>query len=186
MRPGERASTATSTAGNLSRDAGTWGFTLIELIVVVCIISMMLVFSFPLIRDVNLISDSEGDLADVIHLINDLKRRAMEDNTDYVLHVDSVSNRVWVTNSGMDDRAKQAAMEKSARLSGDLVVFDVEYPGGVTAGNNEYEIRFSKKGYSDFAMIHVMANGSNLTLRIEPFLSRLRILKSHVHFEDCM
>ncbi len=162
------------------------GFTLIELIVVISIITILLSFSFPVFRDIGLFSDASSQAGDIVRLINDLKKRAVEQNVDFLMHLDSGSGMVWVTDDAMEDEAKEMAKEKGVRLSDGLRLLDVEFPGIRQAGAREYRIRFKALGYSDFALIHMIEDEKNITLKIEPFLSRVQVLESHVYFEDCI
>lgn len=162
------------------------GFTLVELIVVVSIIATLLLFSFPVFRNRVLFSDSESQVGDIVCLINDLKKRAVVQNIDYLLHMDHGSGLVWVTNETMDDEAKEAAKEKGVLLSERIDIIDIEFPGIKRTGDVEHWIRFRKQGYSDFALIHVIENEKNITLKIEPFLPQVQLLNKHVYLEDCI
>lgn len=161
------------------------GFTLIELIVVISIIALLLLFSFPMFEGVRIVSHTDSQVGDVERLINDLKTRAIERNIDFTLHLDSGSGMVWVTDDAMDEDARRAAKENSARLSEKITISDVEFPEVRETGSREHQIRFSRLGYSDFALIHVIADHGNITIKIEPFLSRVLVQKGHVNFEDC-
>ncbi len=170
----------------MSKTKKTAGFTLIELMVVISIISILLLFSFPLFRDFNLFSDSTGQVGDIVRLINDLKKRAVEKHVDFVLHMDSGSGQVWVTDHAMEDEAEEAAKQKATQLSDKITLLDVEFPGNRETGIQEYQIRFKASGYSDFALIHIIEDEKNITLKIEPFLSQVQLLDEHVYLEDCI
>jgi len=170
----------------LSKDNKISGFTLIELIVVISIIAILLSFSFPVFRDISLFSDSTGQVGDIVRLINDLKKRAVEQNVDFILHLDSGSGMVWVTDVAMEDEARQTAKEKGVQFSNELILLDVEFPDTRETGAQEYQIRFNARGYSDFALIHMIEDEKNITLKIEPFLSQVQLLEDHVYFEDCI
>jgi len=149
------------------------------------ITAVLLLFSVPLFRDISLFSDSASQVGDIVRLINDLKNRAVEKNIDFMMHVDSKSGMVWVTDDSMDDAARQTAKEKGVLLSDGITVLDVEFPGIDEAGGEEYRIRFRKQGYSDFALIHLIENEKSITLKIEPFLSKVQVLDKHVYLKDC-
>ncbi len=42
----------------------------------------------------------------------DLKKRAVEQNIDFLLHIDTGSGMIWVADDTMDDEAREAAKEK--------------------------------------------------------------------------
>ena len=175
-----------STVGSLNKAKKISGFTLIELIVVISIAGTLLLFSFPLFSDLNLFSDSKGGVGDIVRLINDLKKRAVEQNIDFVLHIDTGAGMIWVADDTMDDEAREAAEEKGVHFSEDIYVLDVEFPGFKQRSDLKYQIRFKSQGYSDFALIHLTKDDKNITLKIEPFLSRVQLMDRHIYFDDCM
>ena len=184
--PEETAKIKISIAGSLNRYKKISGFTLIELIVVISIVATLLLFSFPVFRHTILFYDSAGQAGDIIRLINDLKKRAVAQNVDYLMHMDPGSGIVWVTNDNMDYEAKETAKEKAVPLSDKIEIVDVEFPGNKETDGMEHRIRFRKQGYSDFALIHIIESEKNITLKIEPFLSRVQLLNKHVYLEDCI
>lgn len=181
-----RAKTKMSTAGKSIKPSGLSGFTLVELTVVIVIISILLLFSTPLIRNLPLFSDAEGRTGDVIRLIQQLKKRSVEKNMDFFLHFDTGSNTLWITDETMGDDKKKEARQNSVRLSGYLSLVNVEFPDSPDTGSREYEIAFRKSGYTDFALIHIRDNKKNMTLKIEPFLPGVQLLDTHIHFENCI
>ncbi len=178
--------TEIETAGSLNKFRKISGFTLIELIVVISIAGTLLFFSFPLFSNFNLFSDSKGGSGDIVRLINDLKTRAVEQDIDFVLHIDAASAMLWVTNDAMGEKDRHAAQEKGVNLPEDLSVLDVEFLNFRQSGEPEYQIRFSKQGYSDFALIHITEGEKNITLKIEPFLFQVQFIDRHVYFDDCI
>ena len=158
---------------------------MIELIVVISIVAILLLFSFPMFKDLVLFSNSAGQTGDIVRLINGLKKRAVAQNMDYTMHMDPGSGMLWVTDEKMDDEAKKMAKETGVSLSEKINIIDVEFPGIKKTGNMEHKIQFKKQGYSDFALIHINEHKKNITLRIEPFLSQVQILNKYVSLEDC-
>jgi len=157
-----------------------------ELTVVIIIISILLLFSFPMLRNISLFSDPPGRTGDLVRLIQDLKKRAIEHHKDFYMHLDTGSETVWVTDETMNEAAKLSAKQNSTPLAGDLLIQGVETPGVTETAVREYEIAFKKEGYSDFALIHMIENKKRLTLKIEPFLTQVQLLDTHIHFEDCL
>ncbi len=182
--PVEKEKTKISTVGSLSNNNKISGFTLIELIVVISIISILFSFSFPLFKNITKPYDSEGKAADIVRLINDLKKRAIKLNLDFTMHIDTGLGMIWVTDESMDDEAKEEAEKNGKLLSEDILILNIEFPGIKTSGTEEYKIKFRKLGYSDFALIHIIEHEKNITLKIEPFLSKVQKLNKHVFFED--
>ena len=151
------------------------GFTLIELIAVIFLISLMLFFAIPRFKD------SRWIMAKVLTL----KERAVRDQKLYILHVNLDSNRLWMTNELMSEQELQDAAQNAYELPEDIQVLDVEYPYEEIISEGRADIHFYKRGYSDRAMIHVENNDNEqLSFLIEPFLSRIKVYEKYEGFEN--
>ena len=85
------------------------GFTLIELIVVISLISIMLFFAIPRFQR-NVLSDSTKEVSRWILLkIPNIKERAAREQKRYILHVNLDSNKLWITHEAMLQEAIQSA-----------------------------------------------------------------------------
>lgn len=178
--------TRTSTAGIWSKPVKTRGFTLIELIVVISLLSLLLLFSFPMISNVSIFKNTTGGTNDLIRLVNDLKKRAVQDNTDYLLHFDITAQTLWVTSEDMDDEQKEAARDDSVPMAENLSILGVEFKDDSSAAYDNPTIRFRKQGYSDFALVHLTRDQSDITLKVEPFLSQAQWFEQKILFTDCI
>ena len=161
------------------------GFTLIELIVVITLISLMLFFAIPRFQ-VDVLSDNTNKVSRWIMLkVHSLKEKAVREQKLYVLHISLDSNRLWVTSEIMSQEELQATEANGYELSNDINLLDVEYPDEEKISVGQADIYFYKKGYSDKAIIHI-SNDDNerRSFLIEPFLSRVRLYNKYIGFED--
>jgi len=161
------------------------GFTLIELIVVITLISLMLFFAIPRFQ-VDVLSDNTNKVSRWIMLkVHSLKEKAVREQKLYVLHISLDSNRLWVTSEIMSQEELQATEANGYELSDDINLLDVEYPDEEKISVGRADIYFYKKGYSDKAIIHI-SNDDNerRSFLIEPFLSRVRLYNKYIGFED--
>jgi prepilin-type N-terminal cleavage/methylation domain-containing protein len=161
------------------------GFTLIELIVVITLISLMLFFAIPRFQ-VDVLSDNTNKVSRWIMVkVHSLKEKAVREQKLYVLHISLDSNRLWVTSEIMSQEELQAAEANGYELSNDINLLDVEYPDEEKISVGRADIYFYKKGYSDKAIIHI-SNDDNerRSFLIEPFLSRVRLYNKYIGFED--
>ena len=166
--------------------SGETGFTIIELVIVLVIAGVLLFFALPTFQNVHFFSNPENALGKTIQLIDSLKRKAMTDGRDYVMHVDIAAGLIWVSDDAMDQETMKAAREKGIRFPGDTRLLDVEFPGAMPLASDDIRIRFRRQGYSDMALIHLQAEEGDVTLKIEPFLSRVELENRSVSFDQCM
>jgi prepilin-type N-terminal cleavage/methylation domain-containing protein len=162
------------------------GFTLLELIVVMAIISIMLFISLP--RFGNMFS--EGDSTKkfsrwIISQVRLLKNFAVRDQKLYILNVDIDANRIWTTTESGESEGSPPSVFPSYQFSEGIHIIDIEYPGKGKISLGQTEILFNKKGYSDKALIHIENdNGEQLSYLIEPFLKSVKIYQHYAGFED--
>ncbi|MBW2603136.1 MAG: prepilin-type N-terminal cleavage/methylation domain-containing protein [Deltaproteobacteria bacterium] len=161
------------------------GFTLIELIVVISLISIMLFFAIPRFQS-NVLSDSTKEVSRWILLkIPYTKERAAREQKRYILHVSLDSNRLWITHEAMSREALESAKTNGYKLPEDIKLLDVEYPDQEKISVGQADIYFNEKGYSDKAIIHLENDDDEkISFLIEPFLLRVRLYNSYAEFGD--
>ena len=161
------------------------GFTFIELIVVISLISIMLFLAIPRFQG-NFLSDSTKDVSRWILLkIPYIKEKAAREQKRYILHVSFDSNKLWITHETMPQESLQSSEENGYKLPEDVKLLDVEYPDQEKISVGQADINFNEKGYSDKAIIH-LENDDNekFSFLIEPFLLRVRLYSSYAGFAD--
>lgn len=161
------------------------GFTLIELIVVISLISIMLFFAVPRFQS-NVLSDNTKEVSRWILLkIPYIKESAAREQRRYILHVSLDSNKLWITHDAMLEEALQSAETNAYKLPEDIKLLDVEYPDQGKISVGQADIYFNEKGYSDKAIIH-LENDDNekFSFLIEPFLLRVRLYNNYAEFKD--
>ena len=104
------------------------GFTLIELIVVISLISLMLFFAIPRFQG-SVFQDNTKQVSRwIIFKVQTLKEKAIRDQQHYVLHINLDSNTLWTTHEAMSQENHQMAQANGYRLPTDVNLLDVEYP----------------------------------------------------------
>lgn len=180
-----KAKTWTSRAGKLNRTKPREkGFTLIELVVVISIIALALFFTIPRF-DTFQASSTSDSLARIVSLVSQLKQKALADTVDYIMNIDPSDGSVWVTSGDMDDEASVQAKENGFRISPPLIIQEVIFPGTRTAQEGTIQLRFSSKGYCDMARIIFQEGETEMTMKIEPFLTSVSIADGRLPFETC-
>lgn len=161
------------------------GFTLIELIVVISLVSIMLVFAVPRFHDTVLSDNTKTVSRWIILKVQSLKQRAVHDQKLYALHIDIDTDRLWITNESMSEEEVEKALLKAFELPDDISLLDVEYPEKEKVSSGQADIFFYKKGYSDRALVHISnEDNERFSFLIETFLSRVKLFEKYVSFEE--
>ncbi len=82
-----------------------YGFTLVELVVVIALITVFLAFSLPIFKSAGIFSRQAIETDDLARVITLAKHRAIQENRDFFLHLDINKPRAWLTHSDMDEQA---------------------------------------------------------------------------------
>ena len=160
------------------------GFTLIELIVVMTLISIMLFFAIPRFRQTVISDGGKKAARQIMMRVPLLKDKAVREQKRYELHIDLESNRVWSTNEAMTEDALSQAEENAFEVDSGIRFTDVEYPLTGKISSGIAIISFYKKGYSDKAIIHIDDEDSEIqrSLLIEPFFSTVKLYETYEEF----
>ncbi len=161
------------------------GFTLIELIIVVFLISIMLFLYIPKFQEAVMFDSTKRVSRWIIGKVKALKEGSITNHKSYFLHIDLDNNRMWVTDELMSEEEIQNAEQQGFELPDDINLLDVEYPGKDKILFGRADIYFYKKGYSDKALIHIEdSSNKQLSFLIEPFLSEVELYEKYVEFEN--
>ncbi|MEE8541301.1 MAG: type II secretion system protein [Desulfobacterales bacterium] len=161
------------------------GFTLIELIVVVCLISTMLFLILPRLENSLFLNNTHKAARWIIGTARILKDDAQRKQKRFKLVFNLDTNRMWVSTEAEQEEKLQSLDHNQYILPSDVKILDVEYPsiGKITSGRAD--INFYKKGYSDKVLIHLEDDDENqISLLIEPFLSKVAVYEEYIRFEE--
>ena len=161
------------------------GFTLIEIIVVMVIISTIVFFSIPRLQS-NLFFDQTKKVSRWIYVkVRDLKEISIREKKDYILHVDLDTNSFRMSRQSMDEEDTIKKRLPPYNLPEGVRILDVEFPYNQVISTGSVDVMFYAKGYSDKALIHLTdENDRRISFLIEPFLPTVKYFDRHVGFED--
>lgn len=160
------------------------GYTLIELVVVISLISIMLFFAVPRFQGAVFTDNTRKFSRWIITTIRSLKAAAVRDQKRYILNVNLDTGKFWVASDSMSEEELQNAEKDGYSLPEDVRIIDMEFPfkGKITGG--QVEISFYKADYSDKVMIHIENDSrKQMSFLIEPFLSGVKLYESYIGFE---
>jgi prepilin-type N-terminal cleavage/methylation domain-containing protein len=160
------------------------GFTLIELIVVMALLGIMIAFSVPRLHGTIFLDDTKKSSRWLIGKVQAPKEAAIQNQKQYVLHIDLETDRVWDADESMsDDDLEEAALNAHA-LPDTVKLMDVEFPIAGKISTGRADIRFYKTGYTDKALIHMRDDNQELSFLIEPFLPQVKLFEKYATFDD--
>jgi Tfp pilus assembly protein FimT len=159
------------------------GYTLIELILVLVLLSLMLGLVVPKFRQAVLSDSLDATSLRIIGLVQELRERAISDQVSYNLHLDIRERKLWASVTTASEEEQEKASERAHQLPPDVKITDVwSWSRGKLY--DEATIHFSKKGYIEQAMIHLQSqDGRQLSLELTPFLGSIKIHDGYVDFD---
>ena len=154
------------------------GYTLVELIVVICVLGLMLGFTLPKVEEVVVADPFQKTSRTLLTLIRNLKQAAVADQKTYLLNIDLHRNRIWETEETMTEEVAKQIEEKAIQLAKGVWFSKVTVAGEDTATAGIARVRFYPKGYSDPAEIGLEdGKRQRRTFIVEPFLSEVRMVE---------
>lgn len=161
------------------------GFTLMELIVVTCLLSLFLMFSIPRLQSFIPTDHLNATVRWLMFTVSELKSIAVQDGRFYALHLDMDHRLLWITHEAMTEVEILAAKKSGFRLPADVRIQDVEIPDAGKAASGNADIVFSSSGYSSRAIIHLQGKGGgSVSLLVETFLPRASYYARSISFQD--
>ena len=160
------------------------GFTLIELMVVMLLISIVLAVVIPKFGG-GAFQDPVKKLSRwMINTVRTLRSAAIQQQKGQGLVIDLSNRRMWMVNDAMDEAAIQdAASNKALALPDAIRYMDVEFPQQERISSGTTEIRFYPAGYSDQVLIHLETeDNEKLTYLVEPLLPKIKIFDEWIDF----
>jgi prepilin-type N-terminal cleavage/methylation domain-containing protein len=162
---------------------GKSGFTLIELMVVMLLISIVMAVAIPKFMGGAL----QDPVKKVSRWINNTARTlrvtAVKQQKQHTLVVDLSDNRFWAVTEDMNEEALMQAREKAFSLPKPIRIAAVLFPDNERINSGTAEIHFYPGGYSDRVLIDMENDDSQrFSYLIEPLLPRVKFLDKWITF----
>jgi len=164
------------------------GFTLIELSIVIFLAGLMLSITVPIVRDTLLHDDLKTASRTLVATITWLRNKSVSEYKDHLLmfNIDK-PGKYWYESADMSDTDLLEERGMAKILPDDVRILDIDFFGTEKKVDGEIGIRFSRKGYVGYTLIHLADNSDRkFTLVIEPFLGKVKIMEDYLNFEDLL
>lgn len=167
-----------------------------ELIVVMVIMGLLMAFAMPEFSHRILRDDTETAVNQIVQHIQHLKQQAIVLNRDLYMCFDTTGNiiriggntdetPVFPPENVTDPEESSAFPETEVQLPDDIRIDHVFFAHETAEPGSELCIRFYKKGYSDWAVIHLTnTEGRRFSFVIEPFLHKIQTYKGYVDLDQ--
>ncbi len=159
------------------------GFTLIELMVVILLISVLLAVAIPRFES-GVIQDPMKKVSRwMINTIRALRSTAVQQQKLQALVIDLNDSRMWVINADMSNEALAMAADKAFAMPQSIQIIDVQFPQREAIGSGTAEIYFYPSGYSDKAVIHLENDDAErFSYLLEPLLPKVKLFEEWIFF----
>lgn len=156
------------------------GFSLVELIVVMFILSFLAFFTIPLFKAPGYLqTEFSKSSTGFARFMDGLRQKAVKEHMDYELHIDMTSGDAWVRMPGGTDTDSPKPSFSGLQISGiELGPSDLDEPENAI-------IRFSHTGITDMAVIRMEEDDDTVTLRLHPFIETVEIINGAYSLNDC-
>ncbi len=159
------------------------GFTLIELMVVMLMITILLAVAIPRFEGSLLQDSAKLVTRRIIHTVRALRNRAVQQQKLQSLVIDLDDQRFWATSASMDEQAAASAAEKAFKLPESIRFMEVQFPHRDPINSGKAKILFYPAGYSDHAVIHVQNDDQERrSYMVEPLLPKVKLMEEWVDF----
>ena len=150
--------------------AGSSGFTLVELLLVIVLMGVILALAVPSTRDVLTGDNLKKASRQLIGVEKKLRVEAIRDQIDYILCFDIPNVAYWVVASDMTPEKQDEIKKRPQHLPSGVVILDIVGEDNKKQSADEVRIKFGKKNICSPSVIHLGYEEDRMTMVINPFL----------------
>lgn len=167
----------------LFRKRNSTGFTLIELVVVMLLISIMLAVAIPRF-DTGLIHDPTKKLSRwLIATVKTLRSTAIQKQIQQTLVIDYQNNRMWTASAEMSEEALAAASENAFILPKAIRIIEIDFLHEDREVSSPVSVNFYPAGFSDNVLIRLESDRTDrFSYLIEPLLPKVKFFEEWISF----
>ena len=157
------------------------GFTLMELLVVMVLLSLITAFAVPRIRTSLITDQLKASARRLIGLISETGQEARRSHHAWQIVYDPARKR-FSAQAYIPQISTESVNQafRSVTLPEEVRIVDITTAQNGVRNAGEIRLRFTGRGYTDQTLIHLSDDeGNNLTLALSPFLGTIRTYDSY-------
>lgn len=172
LAPGQRPRRANRDPAARRAPRAMAGFTLLEMIVVILLLTILLGFAIPAFQGRGFSGSRANVARELLSAVQKAKIAALSRQTIHEMHIDLDERRIWVTQAGAARESAAPSRPPSPwTLPDDTRIALVRFPDKREVRGGEVIVAFYPQGYSDRALIRLRDGGRTDTdVIIEAFL----------------
>lgn len=180
----------TLTVGKCNAGSDVQGFTLLELIIVMVLISLTASFAVPKIRSSLYRDELSATAQGFVSLVTETAQEARAKNTAFMLRFDPDAKTFVALPVTTIPKTREEEQDKGyLRITLDESISFTGFTGGENQQDEDdqemNEIRFTSRGYTRKAVVYFEnERGDQVSVILSPFLGVARILDGYVSLED--
>ena len=157
------------------------GFTLIELMVVMLMITIILAVAIPRFDGGVLADPTKAVTRRMINTVRALRHYAVQQQQIQSLVIDLDKQRFWMASSAMDEKEIAAAEEKAYTLPDSVMFMEILFRNRDPVTSGKATILFYPAGYSDHMVVHFQNDDrERLSYVVEPLLPKVKLLEEWI------
>jgi prepilin-type N-terminal cleavage/methylation domain-containing protein len=160
--------------------AGSSGFTLLELLIVIVLAGVIVALAVPSMRDTLTGDNLKKASRQFIGMERKLIGEAVRDQIDYILCLDLPNSAYWVVASNMTPEKQDEIKKHPQHLPSDVFILDIVGENNKKQSDGEVRIKFGKNNICSPAVIHLAHEEDRMTIVINPFLGVTEIYDKYV------
>jgi len=160
--------------------AGSSGFTLLELLVIIVLAGVIVALAVPSMRNILTGDNLKKASRQFIGMERKLRGDAVRDQLDYILYLDLPSSTYWVLASDMTPEKQDEIKKNPQHLPSDVAILDIVGENNKKQSEGEARINFGKNNICSPAVIHLAYEEDRMTIVINPFLGITDVYDKYV------
>jgi len=154
------------------------GFSLFELLVVCALITIMIFFTLPALRDTFIDDPLKSTARKTIGLVNGVRELALREQQPYTLYLNRAERKLWYkkdTSASEEDEGK--AIGHLFRFPEHIRITEIVTSARDVSATDEVAVWITRRGFMHETSIRFEDDaGSSLTLKFFPFVAAVQLI----------